>query len=145
VTNQKAGFSFKVPDGWSIDGNDSAGQFWLTLLSPDAVFSENDFFINGCRINVAFASHSDFIAVDNIRAYMVDGFENQEIIVISNYNALKTTNVPNDIKISEKTGATIKIEIPVNQKDFVTIFTHYFSEEICSNRFQEFLLSFSIN
>ena len=59
ITNEKAGFSFKVPDGWSVEGEEGEieQEYILTILSPDTIFNKDEFgndtaLLGGCVMSL---------------------------------------------------------------------------------------------
>ena len=154
VTNEKAGFSFKVPDGWSLE-TQSFGEndFNIELFSPDAIKKEgNPPISKGCGIglNTLFQEDEWFFWKGQILEYKETPDllpEDEEIINIGGKFALKTSKNTDDPVAIEVFGEIIQIHIPINNNGIIefgiTMMTERKSD--CKAEFDTFISSFSID
>lgn len=151
VTNEKAGFSFEVPEGWSVEEKGEEPEFWLSLLSQDAQFDENGFFVGGCGINVETLEQE--IEVTTVTATIQSvkeqpaEFENKSIVTISNYEALRTEDIPTSQEILAKIGERVRISLPIDQTTSINLVTQLLPQykDRCNQHFEDFLSQIAID
>jgi hypothetical protein len=124
VTNSKAGFSFKVPEGWSVKDENLGEEYSLNLLHPNAKLDQDNFLVDGCFINIETVSQQD--QVININALIDDLVKNpnsrpdQEMIRVGERYALQTSLISSvssdNPEIMKKIRDIIQVEIPLNQE-----------------------------
>jgi len=148
VENRKAGLTVKVPEGWETKKME-AEEGLMVFYSPDIKGElQNDKIIppleNGCIIhaNVAYEV-MDFTSLKlqakyNLALLDVESEEFEEVM-ISNYQALKTT------ADTKKIGPAIGVDIPHKDKtySFLLIFTPN-DKDSCIQEFDKFLETISI-
>lgn len=158
VTNEKAGFSFKVPEGWKIEGEEGIvlGEYLLNMFSPDTEFREDKLgnkvaLLKGCGISFNnFYQEDEVFYFNNLITHYnknpEDVPENKEVIVVSNYLALKTSMISTDIRVLEKLGKIIQIRIPFSEKGLIEFGISIMPEHQtnCDLEFNEFISSFLI-
>ena len=144
VTNEKAGFSFKVPKGWSLEGGSFGEMYSLDLISPNAVIQNGVFLENGCISSVETQSNKDFVTNVNqligISLNSVNAYPDKTVINLDNQVALKTT-VINEGKIYSE---VVSIEAPLTAEELLAIsFTERsLSKGLCTESFDSILASF---
>ena len=153
VTNQKAGFSFKVPDGWSVQGetyNDD--EYFVNLLNPSAkIGGSTESLLDGCGIGLSTLYQKDEVFfVENLilaNQNILDALDDDEAIEISGYSALKTTLISEDPAVLEKFGAMIQVRIPFSKEGLIELGITMMPgfQSICTEDFNNFLLNFSID
>ncbi|MCH7828883.1 hypothetical protein IH982_03440 [Patescibacteria group bacterium] len=159
VANEKAGFSFKVPEGWSVEGEEgiTVGEYALVILSSEAEFEEDQYgnkttFLRGCAISLETLYQKDeVVSVKNL----IDTYnekpeakpEDESIIIVDNQSALRAIFVPEDLEILEKIGEFIQIRVPISEETLIgfgiRMKPEYRSD--CIAEFDSFISSFSIN
>ncbi|MCP6726814.1 MAG: hypothetical protein KJI69_02120 [Patescibacteria group bacterium] len=144
VTNESAGFRFKVPDGWSVKGEQEDDEFWIAAFSQDVEFRDEVVIAKGCGINVSFQDISDFVEVNTIKGRMADLYDNEDIIKVSNYDGFQVVDRYEDPKIFSKYGTHIVVLVPLNNEDILSISTILFRNN-CEADFQKLLEGFEIN
>lgn len=148
VENKKAGLKVKVPEGWEVKKLE-AEEGLMVFYSPDIKGELQDDKIippleNGCIIHASVVyEEMDFTylklqAKYNLALLDVESEEFEEVM-ISNYQALKTT------ADTQKIGPAIGIDIPYKDKtySFLLIFTPD-DKDKCIQEFNEFLETVSI-
>ena len=152
VTNQKAGFSFKVPDGWSIKSETyDEIEYFINLLNPSAkIGGPTESLLDGCGIGLSTLYQRDkvFFVENSILANqnILDAIDNDEAIEVSGYSALKTTIISEDPIVLEKFGSIIQVRIPFSEEGLIEVGTTMMPgfESICTEDFNDFLANFSI-
>jgi len=156
VTNQKAGFSFKVPVGWRVEDQEGEleREYVLNILSPDAAFSkgelgENIAILGGCIFSIETEYQKDTVIALNTRIASVRenpgryerDTSREAIVEISGNVALKTSLTPPlDSKYYQQFGESIRIELSLDEDSIVRFGTRFLKndKEYCSNRFEAF-------
>jgi len=130
VKNEKAGLSFKVPDGWRVEmkndnTEDLINEFWITLLSSDAEVGTNNLLTKGCGLSVwvefqekqfEYIKNEMETIRQNPENYKINENFQKEIIKIDNHFAIKWIGKSDKTEIYEKIGQVIEIKIPVDNK-----------------------------
>ena len=124
VTNAKAGFSFKVPEGWSVKDENFGEEYSLNLLHPNAEFDNNNLLVSGCFINVETMYQPDeAIYVTAIIKDLENNpsiSDNRAVIKLGERLALQTSIISSassdNPEIMKKIRDIIQIAIPLNQE-----------------------------
>ncbi|MBI2123918.1 MAG: hypothetical protein HYU04_01630 [Candidatus Wildermuthbacteria bacterium] len=130
VTNSKAGFSFKVPEGWRVNGEKyGIEEYILNLLSLDAQLNERKSLTKGCGISFGTLYQKDEVA--NTKASIVflqdnggevnSGETIQTIIKISGHFGVKIINTTDDQRFLETFGRITQVKIPVDDATLIVI------------------------
>ncbi len=157
IVVDKVGLKCKVPEGWDIkiEGDDvPKSEYWVNLLSPDAVVKDN-IIDEGCIAEILVVRSKE--TAESIRDNIVllknengeleslkdDYFmaEKFEIVNINGFSALKTTSQENNT-----IGQNINIEIPI--KDSYINFNIAYSmtnKKTCLPIWEDFLENVEIN
>lgn len=148
VTNEPAGFSFRIPSGWSVEGDESTPHI-VNALSPDIEFDENKSIIGGCGIFTAILYQEDEFdylnrliqRVSSRSAESQDSQDNEEVIEITGHQALKTSVFAAD---SQQLVRGILIEIPFGENGIANIETNFLpSHTECLEKFDGVLATIS--
>lgn len=137
INNPKDGFSFKVPDNWTIE---RAGSDWgyLHFYSPNKI-KKDDILLSGCEITpyVLYVKTNFRVIKEGIKELdkEMSARSIQEIVKIDGYDALKST-----IEVSKLNMYGISMHIPTDDKLYEIIFgANLKDKESCSQEFEEFL------
>lgn len=149
VENQKAGFSFKVPEGWEIKDEGDGVEYFLNLLSPEAKFDQDSFLLAGCFISIE--TIFDKASVGNVRASIQYANKdlNEKILQIGSYQALQRTISPSvvstDPEVLKKVRDVVQVELPINEEVLVNFIlnTKKDSSERCLTFFNQTLSQIS--
>lgn len=162
VTNSKAGFSFKVPEGWTREDREGeiAGEYVFNILSPDAAFQKDESsneiaILGGCVISFETEYQRDTVAALNARIASVrenpSRYERdtsrEEVVEINGNIALKTSLTPPlDSEYYKRFGESIRIELFSGEESVVRFGIRFLGQdkENCLDRFEEFLSNFEI-
>lgn len=153
VTNSKAGFSFKVPVGWSIEDEGDGTEYFLNLLHPSTKFDENSLLIDGCFIGIETTTQQDKVINLNVSIDNLLGSSNsqrdEKVVQVGEYRGLYTSLISSvnsdDPEIMKKVRNMIMVEVPLDQEivvDFQLIFKKNFGDE-CIVKFDELLATTS--
>lgn len=145
VENQKAGFSFKVPEGWRVEDENDGIEYSLNLLNPEAKFDEDNFLLTGCFISIE--TLFDKASVDNVRAstQYANKDLNEKIIQLGSYQALQKIISPSvvstDPEVLKKVRDVVQVELPLNEEVLVNFIlnTKKDSSERCLTFFNQTL------
>jgi len=152
VVNKRAGLSFKVPDGWRVEMDESKGaQLVLILFEKNVTLNQNGVPNGGCwwragiednkiEANRIFQDINSLNSENNL--INMDYYTIlKEMIEVNNRKALKTT-----FKFNEPERAKmIEVRIPLKEKiHFFRTFLDPSNEEKCSQEFDKFLETVSI-
>lgn len=162
VTNSKAGFSFKVPEGWVREDREGeiVGEYVFNILSPDAVFQKDESgneiaMLGGCVISFETEYQKDTVVAlsaritsvrDNPSRYERDT-SREEIVEVSGNVALKTSLTPPlDSEYYKRFGESIRIELLSGEENVVRFGIRFLGEdkENCLSQFEEFLSNFEM-
>ncbi|GEM_PF-4988738 len=153
VTNSKAGFSFKVPEGWELKGQEyGVQQYFLNLLSSDSQLNEeNKLLTQGCGMSLEtlYQEQEHTLVQNSIARYSQDPQklpDNEQVLTISNYSALKTLSIPVDEKVLQIYGEAIQIQIPFSQDGLIEFGIRMMrdSRAKCTKEFDKFIADFFI-
>jgi len=144
VINEKAGLSFKVPEGWRVElPEETAGVYFLEKNTR----LEQGIFVGGCAIVLAVDFRGTL--VENTRgiiSYLEKHPEEEEsdmfidIIEVARHKALKKIG-----QADFRFGKSINIEIPLGEKlCHITTRPLLEEEERCLQEFDKFLETVSI-
>jgi len=157
IVVDKVGLKCKVPEGWDIkiEGDDvPKPEYWVNLLSPDAVVKDN-IIDEGCIVEILVVKSKE--TAEDIRDNIIllknksgeleslknDYFmaEKFEIANINGFNAFKTISQENNI-----IGQNINIEIPIKDS-YINFNIAYstISKEVCLPIWEDFLENVEIN
>ena len=152
VINEKAGLSFKVPEGWRVEMDESKGaQLLLVLFEKNVVLNQNGVPTGGCWWRVGIEDNKleakrvsqdiNFLDSENNLIDMDYYTILREIINVDNYKTLKTT-----FKFNKTEQANmIEVIVPFEEKIyFFRAFLDLDKEEKCSQEFDKFLETVSI-
>jgi len=147
VENQKAGLTFKVPDGWDAGVyGERGGEGLVQMTSKDIEIPYNKLPIKGCIINAEVEyrpyekeTHSLARLIEETRTSNKDN--NKEVVEVSSYQALKslTINKP-------ELGSGFEVSVPM-QNGKIYVFSAFFpliEGEKCPQEFNGFLQGISI-
>ena len=144
VINEKAGLSFKVPEGWRVEMDEFAGETGVVgfLEKTAKLDPQYGFLVEGCAIELAI-NYDEILTKNTQRtiSYLEQHPEEDEsdmfleVIELDHYKALKEIG-----QVNPKFGKLIRIEIPLEKK-LCYISTRLFLEEEkkCSHEFDKFL------
>ena len=143
VVNEKAGLSFKVPEGWKV--NIEGEEALVELFSPDAELDQNNVLNKGCRIlATVYYQEEEFVRIKNqIESVKETSEKSKEeygvtykVVEISGYSALKGIGTE-----KPKIGQSIEMALPIEEGEIIGIGTQILSEykERCLKEFDEFL------
>ncbi|TSC56957.1 MAG: hypothetical protein Greene071421_467 [Parcubacteria group bacterium Greene0714_21] len=124
VQNQKAGFSFKVPEGWKIKDESDGVDYSLNLLSPEVKFDPDNFLLEGCFMSIE--TIFDKASVSNVRASIQYANKDlsEKIVQIGPYQALQRTISPSvvstDPEVLKKVRDVVQVELPINEEILVS-------------------------
>lgn len=139
VENQKAGFSFKVPEGWATENRAGSllGEYVFNMRSPSAKFegdesgNEEAFIRGGCVISLETEYQKS--TVDSLKIMMSQLQEvpkdSQRIVQIATYPSLQTNFFPPPSKYLDQFGNTITIETPVGGERVVRFGIRYLPKD----------------
>jgi len=149
VTNKKAGFSFRVPDGWKIKDESDGVDYSLNLLSPEVQFDEDNFLLKGCFIRIETISQKT--SVTNLNA-LVRGlreaqksYPDQKIAVVGGHYGIQTSLIPQviteDLNVLKKVKDVLRTEIPIDEDTLVDLelITKKNVRDQCLISFEKFL------
>ena len=149
VLNEKAGFSFMVPEEWRVEGDESNPHI-INALSPDIKFDENKSIARGCGIFTAILYQEDEFdylkrliqRVSNSSAGPQDSQRGEEVIKIAGQQALKTSVF---VASNQSSVRSILVEIPFGEDGVVNIEASFSSSSYaeCLERFDEVLATTS--
>ncbi|MDO8474010.1 MAG: hypothetical protein Q7S62_00425 [bacterium] len=154
VTNSKAGFSFKVPEGWSAGTQYfSEEEFTLEFLSPDAVKREGNPPLNkGCGIGLTTFFREDLWESWNNDVLRVQqnpggGREGEKIIKVGGKSALWDALNAHDLAAIEILGEIIRVNVPISNNGVIELGITMMPDRQsnCKAEFNTFLSSFSID
>lgn len=131
VSNKKAGFSFKVPAGWSTKDRKgmTSDEYLLSMESRDSQFQKdqngNDIALRqGCVVSLETEYQKDtvdsiLIQIEAIKESLnkvPNKKDNREIIAVGHFTGLKTSFLPpKDSKYYKTFGSSITVEVPPNK------------------------------
>jgi len=162
VSNEKAGFSFTVPEGWEVEGQsgDSEQEYLLSILSPDTTFEKNESgnntgILGGCILNIETEYQKDTVVALNTRISSVKenpsryerDTSREEVIEINSKVALKTfLTPPLDSDYYKQFGESVRVELPLDEESVVRFGIRFLNndQERCLEQFGEFLNNFEI-
>jgi hypothetical protein len=154
VTNQKAGFSFKVPEGWNTKTQYfGEEEFTLEFFSPDAVKREGNPPLNkGCGIGLTTFFREDLWESWNNDVLRVQqnpggGREGEKIIEVDGKSALWNALNAHDPDAIEILGEIIRVNIPISNNGVIEFGITMMPDRQsnCKAEFNTFLSSFSID
>ena len=154
VTNETAGFSFKVPDGWSLETQSfGEAEFTFEFLSPDAIRREgNPPLTKGCGIGLTTFSREDLWEFWNndvliIQQYPEDAREGERVIEVDGKFALWTALNAHDPAAIEIFGEIIRVNVPISNNGVIEFGTTMMMDHQsdCKAEFDTFISSFSID
>lgn len=154
VLNEKAGFSFKVPEGWRAETQYfGEEEFTLEFLSPDAVRREGNPPLNkGCGIGLTTFFREDLWESWNSDVLRVQqnperGREGEKIIEVGGRFAFWDALNAHDPAAIEIFGEIIRVNIPISNNGVVELGITMMPDRQsdCKAEFDTFLSSFSIN
>jgi len=154
VTNEKAGFSFKVPEGWRVETQYfGEEEFTLEFLSPDAIRREgNPPLAKGCGMGLTTFSREDLWESWNndvliIQQYPEEAREGEKVIEVDGKFALWNALNAHDLAAIEIFGEIIRVNVPISNNGVIefgaTIMSDHQSD--CKAEFDTFISSFSID
>jgi len=162
VTNETAGFSFKVPAGWSVEGESGEleQEYILSILSPDATFEKDELgnnvgILGGCILNIETEYQKDTVTALKTRISSVKenpgryerDTSREEVVEISEKIALKTSlTPPPDSEYYKQFGESVRIELPLEEESIVRFGIRFLrnDKEKCLEQFEEFLNNFEV-
>lgn len=159
VTNKKAGFSFKVPEGWSIKReNYGEDEYFLSFLSIDSEFQKDkngtisSLLAKGCGISIDILYQEiEFNNLNTRIAYTKEkpvqtNSRKEQILQIDSHPALEVVSESNDPRFIEKFGKITQVSIPFGKDGVIEIGSSIMSVHgsKCDDEFGGFLSSFSI-
>ncbi|OHA64776.1 MAG: hypothetical protein A3D64_02865 [Candidatus Wildermuthbacteria bacterium RIFCSPHIGHO2_02_FULL_49_9] len=162
VTNTAAGFSFKVPERWRLEGQrgELEGEYVLDILSADTTFEQSEdgtniAILGGCILSLETEYQED--TVTTLSARMASVRENpdrytrdtskEDVIVVNGKAALQTSLMPPpDSDYYKQFGESVRIELPMDMEGVVRFGIRFLEKdkENCLKQFEEFLNNFSI-
>lgn len=154
VTNEKAGFSFVVPEGWGIEAQSFGEEdFSIELLSPDAVRRDgNPPLSRGCGIglNTLFQEDEWFFWNNLVVGYQEspeDIPRGEEVIDINGTLALKSALNSDDPAAIEKLGEIIQVHVSISNNGVIEFGTTMMPnrQSNCKAEFDTFISSFVFN
>jgi hypothetical protein len=143
VTNEKAGFSFKVPAGWRVEGGSFGEIYSLDLISPNAIIQNGVSLESGCIGSVETQSNKDFVANVSKLIEMKSNnpilYPDKTVIMLDDQIALKTIISDEGEVYSEFAS----IEVPLTEEGLLAIsFTERsVSKGLCTQSFDSILTS----
>ena len=159
VTNKTAGFSFKVPNGWTVEGKKGirTGEYWIDILSPETEFKRDEFgntirLLKGCgiRLNTLYDMDEEERLKNAVTAYTMNPelmSDREELIHISGYSSLKNLFITPEDGGFKTFGEIIQIHIPILKGgliEFGTTMMPGFQAQ-CKKEFDDFLSGFIIS
>jgi len=155
VTNQKAGFSFKVPEGWEREDRvgEVPGEYVFSMLSPDAAFQKDEFgsevaILGGCVLNFETEYQKSTIesVLIDIASIERSPSDTQKILEIDGYTALQTNFFPPPSNYLETFGETMTTVVPLRDELVIRFATRYLPKDKteCTQIFSEFASNISI-
>ena len=154
ITNEKAGFSFKVPAGWSSE-NQFFGEkeFTLEFLSSDAVRREgNPPLAKGCGIGLTTFAREDLWESWNsdvliIQQYPEEAREGERVIEVGQKLALWDAINAHDPAAIEIFGEIIRVNVPISNNGVIEFGITMMPDRQsgCKAEFDAFISSFSID
>lgn len=148
VTNEKAGFSFMVPEGWDREESSFGDQYSITFIDPDAKLRSGVFLEEGCSMGIETRYSRDFVmaAQDVLEQLLKDpdfGFGEREVVSINSRQGTKETLVDQGMVYFENSS----IEVPLRENILLVL---DFTERtplggICKSSFDSILASFVID
>ena len=154
VINERAGFSFKVPEGWELETQYfGEEEFTLEFLSPDAVRREgNPPLTKGCGMGLTTFFREDLWDSWNndilrVQQYPEEAREGEKVIKVGGKLALWTALNAHDPAAIEIFGEIIQVHIPIDNNGVIEFGTTIMLDRQldCKAEFDTFVSSFSIN
>ena len=142
VKNEKAGLSFKVPDGWEVEDT-SSNQLLLLFLEKGSDYDPQEGFLKkGCKFQLGIEfNKEEFERISKLISSYQDNLDSRkELITISSHQSLKTI-----IFEDYNQGSISEIETPIGKMIYhFRFFSPTDEENKCSEKFNEFLNNISI-
>lgn len=156
IENQKAGFSFKVPEGWTMDEEYyGLEEYTLNLLSSDAQLNEQKSLKKGCGVSLNTLQQRDEIV--SVKAHIASllqeegkqissGNVTETVVEISGHPAYKTINTTTDPRFLEKFGRITQVRIPADDVNLILVGSSIMpiAQPDCDSKFEKLLASFLI-
>ena len=139
VTNSKAGFSFKVPENWSIRGEQgvTTQSYGLILSSPDVEIKESKLSM-GCSVVLETIHQEDRVlsvsAIIKGLKERPDIFPDKTLVEIDNQEGTKTL-------LTTSLDEFIQVELPIDDETLLDFELHTLvkNQGDCLKNFEEFL------
>jgi hypothetical protein len=148
VVNEKAGFSFVVPEGWSMDGSNFEGQYVMVFTNSIAVLKEGAFLESGCSFSIETRHNKSFVnstigIIEELSRNPGFGFDEREVFLLSGHEGVKEILLSQD----PVNFRNIYIEVPLNHDALLVLdFTERAIEiNVCKLDFDIILNSFIID